>query len=61
MTLPHSFAPATDGRSPFYAQPSVAFPCCPTHDVRLSGGPIWWTCPTAHGVPAADLTREVTL
>jgi hypothetical protein len=32
---------------------------CPKCNSRLDGGPTWFTCVEGHGVPAADLRREL--
>lgn len=31
---------------------------CPTHRVRLDGGPVWFRCPAGHALVAADVYRE---
>lgn len=39
--------------------PAVTVYHCPRHrEERLDGGPTHYTCPTGHGVPAADLDHE---
>ena len=31
---------------------------CPTHGIRLQGGPVWFRCDEGHSLPAADLSHD---